>query len=378
MAYIGNEPFVSGNFSSSVHNGTGSELTFAMGQSPGTKNAVLVFIDGLRQVPTIYNVSGSDVVFTAGNAPPSGTSNVQILVSGEELGVNVPADDSVTTVKILDDAVTTDKLADSINTDIAANTAKTGITSGQATAITANTAKVTNATHTGDVTGATALTIADNAVTLAKMAGGTDGNLITYDTSGDPAYVATGSATNVLTSNGPDTAPTFQTAAGGGFSQAQQWRVTTNFSISTSTLYVYANWEKPEAAKFPGSIGSDMVVDSTTSATLSGAWTFPEEGTWLVRWNFYNEGVGGSQHLYSRIRATDDNGANWVEVAKNDSYGFHNQDVTVTLEYMINIDDTTNDKIRFSCSAGGYGMVIRGDTNANAHYATFVRLGDKL
>jgi len=34
----------------------------------------------------------------------------------------------------------------------------------------ANTAKVTNATHTGDVTGATALTIANNVVTLAKMA----------------------------------------------------------------------------------------------------------------------------------------------------------------------------------------------------------------
>mgnify|MGYP006125321949 CR=1 FL=1 len=95
MAYIGNSPFVSGNFSSSVHNGTGSELTFAIGQSPGTKNAVLVFIDGVRQVPTIYNVSGSDVVFTAGNAPPLGTGNVQILVSGEELSVNVPADDSI-------------------------------------------------------------------------------------------------------------------------------------------------------------------------------------------------------------------------------------------------------------------------------------------
>ena len=37
-------------------------------------------------------------------------------------------------------------------------------------AVTANTAKVTNATHTGDVTGATALTIAASAVTLAKMA----------------------------------------------------------------------------------------------------------------------------------------------------------------------------------------------------------------
>lgn len=38
------------------------------------------------------------------------------------------------------------------------------------TAVAANTAKVTNATHTGDVTGDTALTIADSAVTTAKIA----------------------------------------------------------------------------------------------------------------------------------------------------------------------------------------------------------------
>ena len=36
-------------------------------------------------------------------------------------------------------------------------------------AVTANTAKVTNATHTGDVTGSTSLTIANNAVTSAKI-----------------------------------------------------------------------------------------------------------------------------------------------------------------------------------------------------------------
>ena len=55
-----------------------------------------------------------------------------------------------------------------------------------------------------------------NQVTLAEMAGGTDGNLITYDTSGDPAYVATGTATHVLTSNGADTVPTFQAVSGVG------------------------------------------------------------------------------------------------------------------------------------------------------------------
>lgn len=85
--------------------------------------------------------------------------------------------------------------------------------------VTANTAKVTNATHTGDVTGSGALTIADNVVTLAKMAHGTDGNLISYDATGAPAAVATGTSGQVLTSNGAGAAPTFQAggAGGGGF-----------------------------------------------------------------------------------------------------------------------------------------------------------------
>jgi len=68
---------------------------------------------------------------------------------------------------------------------------------------------------TGD-TGSVATTmIADDAVTLAKMAAGTAGNLITYDAAGNPAAVATGTATHVLTSNGAGAAPTFQAVPGG-------------------------------------------------------------------------------------------------------------------------------------------------------------------
>lgn len=58
--------------------------------------------------------------------------------------------------------------------------------------------------------------LADDAVTLAKMAPGTDGNLISYDISGDPVAVATGTSGQVLTSNGAGTAPTFQDAVAGG------------------------------------------------------------------------------------------------------------------------------------------------------------------
>ena len=58
----------------------------------------------------------------------------------------------VATAELQDDCVTTDKLANSINT-----------------AITANTNKVTNATHSGEVTGSGALTIAGNVVDEANL-----------------------------------------------------------------------------------------------------------------------------------------------------------------------------------------------------------------
>ncbi len=55
--------------------------------------------------------------------------------------------------------------------------------------------------------------MADDAVTLDKMAGGTAGELISYDASGDPAAVGVGVASQVLTSNGPGLPPSMQDAA---------------------------------------------------------------------------------------------------------------------------------------------------------------------
>ena len=78
----------------------------------------------------------------------------------------------------------------------------------------ANTVLKSDGTDPAWSTIATAM-IADDAVTLAKMAPGTDGNLITYDASGNPAYVAAGSATQVLTSQGAGSVPVFAAAGGG-------------------------------------------------------------------------------------------------------------------------------------------------------------------
>jgi hypothetical protein len=73
----------------------------------------------------------------------------------------------------------------------------------------------THPNHSGNVTssGDGATTIAAKAVTVAMLADGTDGQLITWDSNGVAAVVATGTATHVLTSNGAGAAPTFQAPA---------------------------------------------------------------------------------------------------------------------------------------------------------------------
>jgi len=80
-------------------------------------------------------------------------------------------------------------------------------------------------------TASTSTTVSDNAITLAKIASGTDGELITWDASGDPAAVAVGTNNHVLTSNGAGAAPTFQAPAGGGAT------IVHTFSNTTTTNY---------------------------------------------------------------------------------------------------------------------------------------------
>jgi hypothetical protein len=80
-----------------------------------------------------------------------------------------------------------------------------------------------------NVTGIVEAGLVDNAVTLAKMASGTDGNLITYDASGNPAYVVTGNDGQVLTSTGAGSPPVFETAAAAG--------ITTGVAIAMAIVF---------------------------------------------------------------------------------------------------------------------------------------------
>ena len=113
------------------------------------------------------------------------------------------------------DAVTNAKLANMTQYTVKV---KPTIGTGDPTDVGMGTDSLLGRSGSGDIAGILAETnhITDNAITLAKMAHAGAGNLITYSPTGAPALVATGSAGQVLTSGGAGVAPTMQSMDHGG------------------------------------------------------------------------------------------------------------------------------------------------------------------
>ena len=129
--------------------------------------------------------------------------------------------------------------------------------------VSANNAKVTNATHTGDVTGATALTIANNAVTLAKLADIATDSFLGRDTAGtgDPEVLTPAAARTILNvEDGADVTDATNVDAAGA-------TMNTDASLAGNSYFLDEDaMTSNDATKVPSQQSVKAYVDSGTAA----------------------------------------------------------------------------------------------------------------
>ena len=210
--------------------------------------------------------------------------------------------------------------------------------------------------------------IADDQITLAKMASGTDGNIISYDASGNPVAIATGNDGQVLTSTGAGSPPAFEDAGGGGgIEHASQWRITAATALGT----VSSNWEEVDGPTSFGVLGSSITESS-------GIFTFPATGYWLIT---FQACIGttntDTQHVTSNayLESTHDN-STYATASYMSAKSYYNGPHTHTVSYIMDVEDTANDKVRMYTDSNNSNWTVRGNSSIHHTGVTFVRLGD--
>ena len=313
MAYIGKTPIV-GNFQKcdaiSVVDGQAA-YTLQVGStnvSPESVNHMIVSLNGVIQNPTTaYTVSGATLTFDSNLA--TGDVIDFVILLGNVLDIGTPSDDTVATAKIQDDAVT-----------------------------------------------------------LAKMAAGTDGNIISYDASGNPVAVATGSDGQVLTSSGAGAVCAFEDAPAGGLTAASQWRITADATGDLAPIS--SNWEEADAPTSYGVLGSSMTESS-------GVFTFPSTGYWLCLGQCFLTKAGGGDHGTGTLSfyTTHDNST--YAKASESVAGMYGLTIDgIFINYLFDVTSTTNCKIRMHIDQSDTQNGIRGDTSVHETGITFLRLAD--
>ena len=210
--------------------------------------------------------------------------------------------------------------------------------------------------------------VTDDAVTLAKMAPGTDGNIISYDASGNPVAVATGNDGQVLTSTGAGSPPAFETLPVGGITEADQWRLTTSFTGDATALQ---NLERVDTSGW-GKIGTGM-------SESAGVFTFPSSGIWFVKFRVNNVYSGANRYATAAIQVTTNN-SSYANIASGEqgiiSEGNGNVYSNTLVETLIDCTNTSNVKVRFNIDVEEASTTTNGDTNVTYTSMMFIRLGD--
>jgi len=155
---------------------------------------------------------------------------------------------------------------------------------------------------------------------------------------------------------------------GGGITEADQFRLTTNFTGDANPLS--SNLERVDTGGW-GQLGTGMSVSS-------GIFTFPSTGIWLVKFRVNTVYNGENRYCTGAIQVTTNN-SSYANIASGEQ-GITNASANVyantLVETLIDCTDTSNVKVRFLIDNEDDSTTVNGSSTVTYTNMMFIRLGD--
>ena len=333
MAYIGKEPQV-GNYVKLDAITTSSTNTYnllkdSVAFTPESALHMLVSLNGVIQSPlSSFSVSGSTITFLPSSGTLSSSDTIDfILVLGNVLDIGTPSDSTVTDAK-----------ANFVSTSSSAGLQIKG---------------------DGTTDGTLQLNCSQNSHGIKLKS---------------PAHSAGQSYTLTFPTTAPSADKFLKTDGSGNLSFASSgieeydtWRITLNTS-NTSDTYLSGNWERTDTTSFE-KIGTGM-------SESSGEFSFPSTGKYLLHAFFTMQSRNGTVTQGTcRIYQTTNN-SSYDSIASAEFSGASDEVSTVSCSFLLDVTDTSNQKIKLNIYTASNNLRALGSTSINRTYITFMKIGD--
>tara|TARA_B100000131_G_scaffold244531_1_gene237250 strand:- start:271 stop:1191 length:921 start_codon:yes stop_codon:yes gene_type:complete len=176
-----------------------------------------------------------------------------------------------------------------------------------------------------------------------------------------------GTSGQVLTSQGASSAPTWATPSG-GIEVAAQFRLSSGYTIpENNRVTVVNNWEAVDTYGY-GGLGS-------FAAPSSGVFTFPSTGIYHIQWSTYFLAGTGTSYENFITTTTDNNTYNIVARARAEAHDGGDYD-NCHCFFLFDVTDVSTHKVKLDVYSRWASTQVRGSSDDNQTYVTFMRLGD--
>jgi hypothetical protein len=180
------------------------------------------------------------------------------------------------------------------------------------------------------------------------------------DSGGNAIITSNGSGT--FTSSLPNT----------GITMADFWYFNATQSISANTSTTLTNWSRTPLDSTTGTIGLNM-------SESSGIFTFPQTGIYNISSSieFLSTSTSGYRYVQGLILTTPDNSTYTTRSIATSSIGtgINSSFANVNVNYIMDVPDTSNYKVKINAQMVLAGEVYRNAGNARTN-VIFTRIGD--